>query len=37
MINLADLYGYLLEIGHWGKSEQETWEKRIHAKAGVTS
>src|ERR1700680_481827 len=33
-INLADPDGYKLEIAHWGKSEQEAWEKRIHTKAG---
>jgi hypothetical protein len=36
-INLADPDGYKMEIGHWGKSEQKAWEKRIHAKAGATS
>ena len=36
-INLADPDGYKLEIAHWGKSEQEAWEKRIHTKAGATS
>jgi catechol 2,3-dioxygenase-like lactoylglutathione lyase family enzyme len=36
-INLADPDGYKLEIAHWGKPEQEAWEKRIHAKAGSRS
>jgi hypothetical protein len=31
-INLADPDGYKIEIGHWGKPEQEAWEKRIEAK-----
>src|SRR5262245_44337520 len=25
--------GYTILVGHWGKSEQEAWEKRIGAKA----
>jgi catechol 2,3-dioxygenase-like lactoylglutathione lyase family enzyme len=36
-INLADPDGYKMEIAHWGKSEQETWEKRIHAKGAGPS
>ncbi|MGA8621450.1 MAG: VOC family protein [Candidatus Sulfotelmatobacter sp.] len=36
-INLADPDGYKIEIGHWGKSEQEAWEKRIHAQKGSRS
>jgi len=36
-INLGDPDGYKIEIGHWGKSEQEAWERRIHAKAGSAS
>lgn len=30
-INISDPDGYKIEIGHWGKSEQEAWEKRIGA------
>lgn len=33
-INIVDPDGYKIEIGHWGKSEQEAWEKRIAAKTG---
>jgi catechol 2,3-dioxygenase-like lactoylglutathione lyase family enzyme len=36
-INIADPDGYRIEIGHWGKSEQESWEKRISAKVGGPS
>lgn len=32
-ITIPDPDGYVIEIGHWGKSEQEAWEKRINAKA----
>jgi len=28
-LNLTDPDGYHIGIGHWGKSEQEAWEKRI--------
>jgi len=28
-INLADPDGYRIAIAHWGKEEQEAWEKRI--------
>jgi catechol 2,3-dioxygenase-like lactoylglutathione lyase family enzyme len=28
-INLADPDGYHIEIAHWGKAEQEAWEKRL--------
>ena len=31
-INIADPDGYHIEIAHWGKSEQEAWEKRLDAK-----
>ena len=31
-INLTDPDGYLIMVGHWGKSEQEAWEKRISTK-----
>jgi catechol 2,3-dioxygenase-like lactoylglutathione lyase family enzyme len=31
-ISLADPDGYLVMVGHWGKSEQEAWEKRISTK-----
>ena len=31
-ISLADPDGYVIVVGHWGKSEQEAWEKRIGAK-----
>jgi catechol 2,3-dioxygenase-like lactoylglutathione lyase family enzyme len=36
-INIVDPDGYKIEIGHWGKSEQEAWEKRINAKADASS
>jgi catechol 2,3-dioxygenase-like lactoylglutathione lyase family enzyme len=36
-INLADPDGYQMEIAHWGKSEQEAWEKHLKSKAGVAS
>jgi predicted enzyme related to lactoylglutathione lyase len=32
-INIADPDGYCIGVCHWGKSEQEAWEKRIGAKA----
>ena len=32
-IAIADPDGYTVEVGHWGKSEQEAWEKRISEKA----
>jgi Glyoxalase/Bleomycin resistance protein/Dioxygenase superfamily len=28
-LNLADPDGYHICFGHWGKSQQEAWEKRI--------
>jgi hypothetical protein len=28
-IQMADPDGYKIAIGHWGKEEQEAWEKRI--------
>ena len=31
-INITDPDGYVILVGHWGKSEQEAWEKRISAK-----
>src|SRR6266567_2404882 len=31
-INIADPDGYHIEIAHWGKSEQEAWEKRLCAR-----
>jgi predicted enzyme related to lactoylglutathione lyase len=31
-INIADPDGYHIEVAHWGKSEQEAWEKRLDAK-----
>jgi catechol 2,3-dioxygenase-like lactoylglutathione lyase family enzyme len=30
--NITDPDGYKIEIAHWGKSEQEAWEKRLGAK-----
>jgi catechol 2,3-dioxygenase-like lactoylglutathione lyase family enzyme len=36
-INLADPDGYKIEIAHWGKAEQATWEQHIRAQAGVSS
>ncbi|MCI0349573.1 MAG: VOC family protein [Acidobacteriales bacterium] len=32
-ICIADPDGYTILVGHWGKSEQEAWEKRIGTKA----
>jgi predicted enzyme related to lactoylglutathione lyase len=32
-ISITDPDGYLIMVGHWGKSEHEAWEKRIGAKA----
>jgi catechol 2,3-dioxygenase-like lactoylglutathione lyase family enzyme len=29
MMNLVDPDGYHVEIAHWGKAEQEAWEKRL--------
>lgn len=29
MVNLDDPDGYHMEIGHWGKAEQENWEKHL--------
>lgn len=31
-ININDPDGYHIEVAHWGKSEQEAWEKRIGAR-----
>jgi hypothetical protein len=31
-ITLADPDGNIIIVGHWGKSEQEAWEKRIGEK-----
>ncbi|MBS1800085.1 MAG: VOC family protein [Acidobacteria bacterium] len=31
-INLNDPDGYHIEIGHWGKAEQEAWEKHLEAR-----
>jgi hypothetical protein len=31
-INIADPDGYRIEICHWGRPEQDAWEKRIGAK-----
>ncbi|HMG02986.1 MAG TPA: VOC family protein [Edaphobacter sp.] len=28
-VNLADPDGYPVEIAHWGKTEQEAWERRL--------
>ncbi|HVN07406.1 MAG TPA: VOC family protein [Patescibacteria group bacterium] len=33
MIELSDPDGYRLGIHHWGKSEQDAWEKRISEKS----
>lgn len=32
-LELVDPDGYAIAIGHWGKTEQEAWEKRIGAGA----
>lgn len=29
MMNLVDPDGYHVEIAHWGKAEQEAWERRL--------
>jgi len=31
-IEFADPDGYSILVSHWGKAEQEAWEKRIAAK-----
>jgi hypothetical protein len=31
-IRIADPDGYIILVSHWGKSEQEAWEKRIGKK-----
>lgn len=31
-INIADPDGFRVAVGHWGKTEQEAWEKRIAGK-----
>jgi len=31
-VNITDPDGYHIEIGHWGKADQEAWEKRLGAK-----
>jgi hypothetical protein len=28
-VNLTDPDGYRVEIAHWGKAEQEAWERRL--------
>jgi hypothetical protein len=30
-MNVFDPDGYLIHLGHWGKAEQEEWDKRINA------
>ncbi|CAN5596377.1 hypothetical protein BH10ACI4_BH10ACI4_34530 [soil metagenome] len=30
MINFRDPDGYIIEIGHWGKTEQDAWQKRLN-------
>ena len=32
-VNIVDPDGYKIEIGHWGKAEQEEWHHRLSAKA----
>lgn len=32
-IQMADPDGYAIVVSHWGKAEQEAWEKRIGEKA----
>ena len=36
-INIADPDGYKIEIAHWGKTEQETWEEHLKARTKVKS
>jgi len=31
-IRIADPDGYVILVAHWGRPEQEAWEKRINAK-----
>jgi hypothetical protein len=31
-VNIVDPDGYKIEIGHWGKAEQEEWQRRLSAK-----
>ncbi|MCU1320436.1 MAG: glyoxalase/Bleomycin resistance/Dioxygenase superfamily protein [Acidobacteriaceae bacterium] len=30
MVNFRDPDGYIIEIGHWGKTEQDAWQKRLN-------
>jgi catechol 2,3-dioxygenase-like lactoylglutathione lyase family enzyme len=36
-INLADPDGYKIEIAHWGKPEQEAWEKHLKIRTQESS
>jgi catechol 2,3-dioxygenase-like lactoylglutathione lyase family enzyme len=36
-INLADPDGYKIEIAHWGKPEQEAWEKHLKVRTQESS
>jgi hypothetical protein len=29
MINFRDPDGYIIEIGHWGTTEQQAWNERL--------
>jgi hypothetical protein len=31
-IRIANPDGFAILIGHWGRSEQEAWEKQVSAK-----
>jgi hypothetical protein len=31
-INISDTDGFCVAVRHWGKTEQEAWEKRIGGK-----
>ena len=35
-MRLTDPDGYVILIAHWGKPEQETWEKRIAGNKNIT-
>jgi hypothetical protein len=36
-INILDPDGYKIEIAHWGKTEQQAWEKHLAERAGGKS
>jgi catechol 2,3-dioxygenase-like lactoylglutathione lyase family enzyme len=36
-VSIIDPDGYKIEIGHWGKTEQQAWENHLAARAGEKS